>query len=537
MKHSSYVSGVLLTSQRWLATAFTLLTALLLLAQPAAAQLSATDSADIGLTQLRAENPGLTEGVGVKAQIVEAYNPNSGDPPGILSDRYVPNPNDSQLSSNAINIVGMPATAVLSEILSNHALTSARHFYGSSGVARDLGMGGLAIDAYAASGQQTPTDNTPTVSWQNTLVSNFNNPNLSEFDRSTVSSHSYVFTSDPANQLPTLMMVLDDIINETDTTTVVGTSNSGSIPPGWTPAYNVIAVGLSSGGHGRGLTTTYGSGRVAIDVVAPEPTSSSATPVVAGAVAILQDAADGSDASTSEVIRATILAGATKDAGDIAGTWSRTNTQPLDSTYGAGELNILNSYNIQQAGEFDGAAVTPVSLLGFNGWDYEDNLERNGQRLYEFEVTAGNRLEDFSVVLAWNQNIVVSFFPSFSLGERLANLSLELLDSSGTVVDSSVSDVDNVEHVFQQTLEAGTYQLRVSNDNGFASDYGLAWRGNQVSAVLLGDVDQDGVVNFLDIASFIAILTNGPYLAEADCNEDGVVDFLDIASFIAILNG
>ena len=77
----------------------------------------------------------------------------------------------------------------------------------------------------------------------------------------------------------------------------------------------------------------------------------------------------------------------------------------------------------------------------------------------------------------------------------------------------------------------------MSNDNGFASDYGLAWRGNQVSAVLLGDVDQDGVVNFLDIASFIVILTNGPYLAEADCNEDGVVDFLDIASFIAILNG
>ena len=528
MKPSHYVSRALIASKKTLPMAFTLLAALLSMFQSAAAQINATDSVDIGLTQLRAENPELTEGLGIQAHIVEAYNP---------GDRYVPNPNDVLLSSNSINIVGMPATAVLSEITSGHATASARHFYGSSGVARDLGTAGLIINAYPAGGQQTPTDNTPTENWQNLVISNFNNPSLSDFDRSTVSSHSYIFPSDPENQLPTLMRVLDDIINQTDTTTVVGTANTGSIPPGWTPAYNVIAVGLSRGTHGRGLTTTYGSGRVAIDIVAPEPNSSTATPVVAGAVAILQDAANGSDASTSEVIRATILAGATKDADDIAGTWSRTNTQPLDSTYGAGELNILNSYNIQQAGEFDGGTTTPVSLLGFSGWDYEDNLERNGQRLYEFEVTAGNQLEDFSVVLAWNQNIVTSFLPSFSLNDRLANLSLELLDSSGTVIDSSVSDVDNVEHVFQQTLAAGIYQLCVSNDNGFASDYGLAWRGNQVAVALLGDTDQDGVVNFLDIPPFIAILTAGTYLEEADCNEDGIVNFLDIPAFIAILNG
>ena len=206
--------------------------------------------------------------------------------------------------------------------------------------------------------------------------------------------------------------------------------------------------------------------------------------------------------------------------------------------FGAGELNILNSYNIQQAGEFDGGASTPVSLLGFSGWDYEDNLEVNGQRLYEFEVTSGNQLEDFSVVLAWNLDVVDNGFSQFLFlpQAQLANLSLELLDSSGTVVDSSVSPVDNVEHVFQQTLDAGTYQLRVSNDNGFASDYGLAWRGDLVANLLLGDANLDGVVNFLDISAFISVLSSGAYLEEADCNEDGVLNFLDIPSFIAILN-
>ena len=54
-------------------------------------------------------------------------------------------------------------------------------------------------------------------------------------------------------------------------------------------------------------------------------------------------------------------------------------------------------------------------------------------------------------------------------------------------------------------------------------------------STLLGDCNQDGFVNFSDIASFIAILSNRDFLAEADINEDGEVDFLDISPFIAIL--
>jgi len=56
-----------------------------------------------------------------------------------------------------------------------------------------------------------------------------------------------------------------------------------------------------------------------------------------------------------------------------------------------------------------------------------------------------------------------------------------------------------------------------------------------VSPVLLGDVDQDGVVGFSDIPSFIAVLQTGIYLEQADCNQDGEVTFADIGPFIAIL--
>ena len=57
------------------------------------------------------------------------------------------------------------------------------------------------------------------------------------------------------------------------------------------------------------------------------------------------------------------------------------------------------------------------------------------------------------------------------------------------------------------------------------------------ASVLLGDVNRDDVVNFLDIAPFIALLSNGDFQLEADVNTDDAVNFLDIAPFITVLSG
>ena len=55
--------------------------------------------------------------------------------------------------------------------------------------------------------------------------------------------------------------------------------------------------------------------------------------------------------------------------------------------------------------------------------------------------------------------------------------------------------------------------------------------------LVLGDVNQDGVANLLDIEPFIAVINSGGYQCEADANQDGVVNLLDVEDFIAILNG
>ena len=55
------------------------------------------------------------------------------------------------------------------------------------------------------------------------------------------------------------------------------------------------------------------------------------------------------------------------------------------------------------------------------------------------------------------------------------------------------------------------------------------------SPFVLGDSNQDGIVNFADIPAFIALLQAGTFLAEADINGDGEVTFSDIPGFIALL--
>jgi hypothetical protein len=75
---------------------------------------------------------------------------------------------------------------------------------------------------------------------------------------------------------------------------------------------------------------------------------------------------------------------------------------------------------------------------------------------------------------------------------------------------------------------------------------GLSWNVANISTdgtisvvtdVILGDVNQDGLVNLLDIQPFVGLLSNGGFLAEADTNQDGLVNLLDIEGFVDLLSG
>lgn len=71
-----------------------------------------------------------------------------------------------------------------------------------------------------------------------------------------------------------------------------------------------------------------------------------------------------------------------------------------------------------------------------------------------------------------------------------------------------------------------------------SQNYSVSYSGFQdlPFALLKGDVNLDGEVNFLDITPFIGVLSSGVFQPQADVNSDGEVSFLDIQPFINILS-
>ena len=142
-------------------------------------------------------------------------------------------------------------------------------------------------------------------------------------------------------------------------------------------------------------------------------------------------------------MKAILLAGATKGefanfvdpATGAANSWSRSTTQPLDDLFGAGELNVYNSYLTLLGGQAVGDTDSPTSV-GSHGWDYQSSITPGTDILYEFEIPTGSIAKELSVILAWNVEVT----PSFD-DQALANLDLELRDSTGALVDQSISNV------------------------------------------------------------------------------------------------
>ncbi|HMP77122.1 MAG TPA: S8 family serine peptidase [Kiritimatiellia bacterium] len=242
-------------------------------------------------------------------------------------------------------------------------------------------------------------------------------------------------------------------------------------------AYNVITVGRSDGEHAPGFTEVDTPGRSKPDLVAPLSFTSFATPLVAGAAAMLLEVVDANPAlawaGRPQTIKAILLAGATRTK--FPG-WSRTPGIPLDDTFGAGELNVYNSYHVLTAGR---QAPDTNQLLSTRGWDYQTPAGA-ATNLYFFEVPAGQWMAESSTALTWHRKVTdADPGPDFIPEVFLADLDLRLLRVSNNVpvelLDQSTSRVDNVEFIVARNLRPGRYALAVAADAG--AEYGLAWNG------------------------------------------------------------
>ncbi len=473
-----------------------------------------TTAQKIGYDDLVAEyGVNLPDGSSTSVALVEAFTGES---------RYLPNP--ASFPGKTIVDRGQPTPGQTAAV-SGHSTGSAVRFFGS--------------------GSSSPgTDNIDVFSagyWLGSAGLNLTSNRDPANQSYKVSSHSYIIRSNSdfgTTEATSLLHRLDYYVDRNDSLVVVGSSNgrTTSLPLGLAPSFNALSVGRSDGNHGAGPTTFYFEGRTKVDIVAPEGTTSGATPVVASVASLLADAANGnSDAVHVETLKATLLAGATKEQ---FSDWDRTTTRPLDERYGAGQVNAYHSFKIQEGGQFEGSATLGGNTVGDLGWDYSDSLESttlNPERYYRFEVGNDQYLNELSIALAWNIDIAdVDPSPfSFTPSANLVNLDLELFDSTGNVVDASLSTVDNVEHIYLQDLAPGIYDLKLSGDAD--SDFALAWRLN--GSALAGDFNLDQRVDIADIDFYSGNIDQAAEgeLVQLDLDLDGRVTLADLDLHVTTL--
>jgi len=413
--------------------------------------------ADIGYTKLALElGAALPTGSGVGVTHTEAPEQTING-----TKYYLPDTTLAELLGKTFTILS-PAGGV-----SGHATTVAQYYYGS---ATSVAPGVTNIHSYEANNWVFGSSPTGFL--------NLSATSPPDAETQTVENNSWIGTID--NGGPGDVEALrrfDYAIQQSGFLGVVALNNgnAGNVPPLLASCYNGVSVGRSDGGHSYGTNTADGAGRSKPELVAPAGATSFSTPMVASAAAMLSQGAPA-NATQPVTMKAILMAGATKSQ---FGSWSRSLTHPLDAVYGAGQLNVYNSWHILAAGQQAASASAAVRPLG---WDW--NTTAIGSRLYFFDIAAGDSSPALSVILTWNRTIAGPF-PSAT--SSLATLTLNLYSASGftvgALVDSSASTVDNVQHMYEPTLAPGRYAIEVvGNQPGVT--YGLAWYSLPVVTVV-----------------------------------------------------
>jgi hypothetical protein len=279
----------------------------------------------------------------------------------------------------------------------------------------------------------------------------------------------------------------DDYADKYKTLFVSAVANSGAVTA---PGTSYNGIGVAAYGGASSVGPTIDNGRAKPDITAPQDATSYSTAEVTGCALLLLQAAlrgDGGADTTStsdmRTLKALLLNGAIKP-----NDWTRSGASPLDARYGAGVINVFNSYRQLTGGKrafivnTTVAAGNPHPPTGaggtetvLSGWDFnsvgaaiQDSINH-----YYFNVTnnASNATFTVTATLAWNKQLNAG---------SINNLDLFLYNvTSGALVAASTSAVDNVEHLFLTKLPPGRYDLQVLKHAGMVpsitENYALAF--------------------------------------------------------------
>ncbi|MCW8831249.1 MAG: hypothetical protein OQK32_06995 [Gammaproteobacteria bacterium] len=436
---------------------------------------------DIGFTDLKLKlGTGLPDGSSVAVTQTEA-------PDDATTPSWVPDITSGQFASKVF-YDRTPG----SDGISSHATSVAMRFYGSTvSVVSAVGI----IDLYEAG------------NWVGSGFLNAGAPgpidNSIEISATRLANLSWEANWTTWN--PEVLRRIDFLAEVDDYIQVVGVGTNTITSPVPSNSFNAIVSGISAGTGVTGTAATdatYVSGRAKPDLVEPESSGSASAARTSSAAVLLMDYAHenpslshGStnnrngdtiyNAEMSETIKALLMAGADREtagntnAVDITDYRSLGNqtSNGLDTRFGAGQVNLYNSYHLLAAGEQDSVEDGGVAFTHV-GFDYDSSFgglnSSNTTATYSFTTSAisGQKLK---AALVWNLDVLTTATDNFY------DLDLQLIDvtGGGTEVVISNSNIDNTENLWVDLLSDRNYQLKVIKGAGQADfdwDYALAWQ-------------------------------------------------------------
>ena len=204
------------------------------------------------------------------------------------------------------------------------------------------------------------------------------------------------------------------------------------------------------------------------------------------------------------------------------------------------DLDIVRQYTTIQAdtSATAGAVLDPVTNTIWAAGVFTGvvtQYSREGTVLSSFQT------EDFdffnSIAIDWVNGTVLLFDP---LPDRLEEYTFD-----GEFVGTPfLTEIDAEGNFFRLHTNLNIFTNGIYYDSETARLYAIGtggelaiWEDRSRLPALLGDVNRDGTVDFLDIGPFILLLFTGEFQAEADIDQSGALDFLDVSSFIALLVG
>jgi hypothetical protein len=362
---------------------------------------------------------------------------------------------------------------------SGHADQVAQIFYGVTGVATNVAH----------------VDNIEANDFYTNYIANFSLPSIGD----RIVNQSFTFGALSTNDQQSVDSQYDNYAVQNKILFVSAVNNFGTVPPNSInvcapgTSYNCIGVGAyANSTYYNSLGPTIDNGRCKPDITALSGATSFSTPQVSGAAAILLQAglrgdggSDTNSAADLRTIKALLLNGAVKPIG-----WTNVPPQPLDTNYGAGVLNILNSYEQLAGGKNNFISATTFStgnahppdgasgtISNLSAWDLNTNTSSSSlDSVNHYYFNAGNTTNFNSnfiltATLVWNRH---------KNKTAINNLDLFLFNAANSdLIASSTSLVDNVEHIFLPRLASGRYDLQVWKAGGaFVSageTYALAW--------------------------------------------------------------